>query len=74
MSEDIVEEPIQADHSYKFLYKDDLLAFIQDTLDEQRMAMKLSDSNKDYLEGGASMLKFIATELGLCSYEDMKDD
>ena len=56
-----------------WISKEDLLAAIQDTLDEYRMAMKTKDSNGDYLDGGMTALKFLATSLGICEYRDLED-
>ena len=54
-----------------WISKEDLLAAIQDTLDEYRMAMKCSGINSDYLEGRICSIRELAIELGLCEYEDL---
>jgi len=53
--------------------KEDLLAAIQDSLDEYLMAMKTNGSNSDYISGGVVALRDLAVGLGLCEYEDLLD-
>ena len=52
---------------------EDILDIIQQMLAENRAIMKRNDAPHDYLDGANSALRELAAELGIATWEQLKD-